>query len=191
MAVEPIKIPSIKGVMIKELLQLVHEDHGDHGTRQLLAQFSPADRQRLNSCTNETRIPAVLFDRLYLAITSLWGKGQPDHFANFIGEAAERNIHGFLKFLILFNNPTIMAHSVPRLFKYYFDTGTVTMLALKKKYVEFKLVGAEPYGEGLCHGIISWGKKGLTMTGAKNIKVNHQECLHKGRPVCIFKVWWE
>jgi len=185
------KQATIKGLLIEGILQYIQNHHGDDAIHQLMQQFSSDEKKLLQEVEKDTRIPASIINKLFMVITALWGDGKTDYFSHIVGEIAEHNINVFLKFLILFNSPSIMAHAVPRVYRFYLDTGKITMVAIKKHYVEFNVKQGKVYGEGLCSAIIGWGRKGLNMCGAKNIRVNHNECIHKGRSACVYKVAWD
>ncbi len=188
---QPVNPPSVKALLIKGIMQYIGRHYGQEGMRQLTQDFSTPDQNLLHDLKDNDRVPAHIFNQLFLAITARWGHGKTDYYSHIVGEVAEQNINIFMKFLLLFNNPTIVAHAVPRVYQFYFDTGRAIMLSSKKKSVQFTIEQGRVYGEGLCRGTIGWGLKALTMAGAKNIRVNHNECIHKGRSACVFKVAWD
>ncbi|MCK5241062.1 hypothetical protein KAR34_01300 [bacterium] len=183
---------TIRGTIIKGIIDIIEKRFGRDGVKQLMENLTPAEQTFLvEYLKNDSRVPAETLCNLYNRIKELWGEGQKTYYSELMQEIAEQNINTFLKFLISWGLPSIVANSVPNIYKYYFNQGQVFMVSNTNRSIEFYIKGGEAYGEALCAGIIGWGRQGLAMAGAKNVQVDHTNCIYHGKERCYFKVHWE
>jgi hypothetical protein len=183
---------TIKGIIIQGIIDTIETRFGREGVRQLMENLSSEEHTFLaEHLKSDSRIPAEILCKFYDQIKKLWGEGQGTFYSELMKKIAENNINAFLKFLISWGLPSFVANSVPNIYKYYFDQGTVMMVSNTNRSIEFYIKGGEAYGEAMCSGIIGWGQQGLEMAGAKTVQVDHSNCIYQGKERCYFKVRWE
>ncbi len=59
---------TVKGLLIKGIMQYIQEHHGDEDIHQLMQQFSSDEEKLIQDVKNESLIPASLFNKLFIVI---------------------------------------------------------------------------------------------------------------------------
>jgi len=160
--------------------------------QKLLARLTPEEYTLVTTkLLPVTKVPAPLMDKIYQGIKALFGGGQGDYYAVAYEYVGEQCLNSFMKFFIRIGTPAFVAHNAPLVWSHFFDTGRMIKTAFTPNSVELVSEGGEAYGESLCYAIIGFGRMAITLSGGKNIRVNHAECVYKGKRRCCFKVQWD
>jgi hypothetical protein len=186
------KLPTVKGQALIKLFDFIREKHGAAGLQLLLSKLSPQDYALCTQgLTALTKVPAPLFPTLHHLIRDLFGNGDSDYYAVAFEYVGEKSLNSFMKLFLKLGTPAFVAHNAPLIWRHFFDTGRLVKIAGTAHSVELLAVGHEDYGDSLCWAIIGFGRMAIRMSGGKNLRVNHDECLFKGKTRCYFKVEWD
>jgi hypothetical protein len=186
------KMPTVKGQGLIKLLDFIREKHGVQGLQLLLSQLSPDDYAL---CTQDlsplSRVPAPIFPTLHHLIRDQFGHGDSDYYAVAYEYVGEHCLTSFMKLFLKMGTPAFVAHNAPLIWRHFFDTGRLIKIAGSSHSVDLLAVGHEGYGDSLCWAIIGFGRMAIRMSGAKNLRINHDECIFKGKSRCLFKGEWD
>lgn len=183
---------TIKGSVVKEIIAYIRKHEGEAGLQRLLDRFAPEELKWLGpKLIAVAKVPAPILCKLYDGITELWGHGEGAYYSTLMETVAERNLNTFMKFFIRIGKPSFIVQGAPLVWKQFFDVGNLIYLQGDDHLAELKAVGGKDYGPALCAGIIGWGTMAIRMSGGRNIRVDHSECIYKGADQCVFRVQWD
>jgi hypothetical protein len=135
-----------------------------------------------------SKIPASMYVNLYKIICTMWSD---ELFQKIGGAVALNDLGTILRIFIKIGTPSFTAKSFPNSYKQYFNVGEFKTISMTSNSAEFELIGAEPYGQAGCSGILGWSRMALEYAGAKQLTIDHSECLNRGKKHCVFKYAWE
>lgn len=186
------EVATMKGQIIIQLKEYIRDRYGESEMQKWLGELSPADYTLITAKLMPiTRIPAPLYNQLYQNGKKLFGGGKGDYFIQAFEYVGDKCLNSFMKFFVRLGTPAFVAHNAPLIWSHFFDTGRMVKIAGTSNSVELLSEGGEAYGEGLCYGIIGFGRMAITLSGGKNIRADHEECIYKGKSRCCFRVQWE
>lgn len=185
-------VPTIKGQAVIQLIEYIRNRFGEAALQKWL-RLLPAEEYGLVTAklVPVSRVPYTVFDRMYQNGLQPFGGGKGDYFIPAFEYVGERCLNTFMKFFMRLGTPAFVAHSAPLIWSHFFDTGRMVKTAGTPNSVELVAEGGEAYGEGQCYGIIGFGRMAINMSGGKNIRAEHDECVHKGRGRCFFRFVWD
>ena len=135
-----------------------------------------------------SRYPAAVYAAQYEFVIKQWG---PEAFREAAAFCAQRDLSTIMKLFMRIGSPYYIAKRFPHSWSHYFNRGKFTILELTPKSLQGALEGTEVYGPGSCEGTYGWSRMALEYSGAKNLKIEHPECLFKGQPRCLFNYQWD
>ena len=183
---------NVKGPAVIQLKEFLRDRHGDEGLKKILDQLTPEERILVTEkLLPISKVPAPIYDKIYQGVKTLFGGGKGDYYAVIHEYVGEKSLNSFMKMLLKLGSPSFVAHNAPVVWKHFFDTGRMLKVAGTSNSVDYVIEDAEAYGEWLCHSIIGFGRMAIRMSGGKNIRVNHDECIYKGKSRCFFHVEWD
>jgi hypothetical protein len=181
-----------RGLAMIQLLEFIRLRHGDAGIKRLLDQFSPEEQLYLaKKIAPVTRVPAAVFAKVYLAIKDLFGRGDGAYYAEAFEWVGEACLNSFMKVFLKLGTPAFVAHNAPAIWRHFFSVGRMEKIAGTARSVELLISGHEAYGESICYAVTGFGRMAIKLSGGKNLRVNHAECIFKGKSRCFFKVEWD
>lgn len=185
-------LATVKGQGLILLLEFVRLKHGEQGLQQLLSKLSPEDYTlATGTCTPLTRVPAPIFPTLHHLIRDLFGNGDSDYYAVAFEWVGEQSLNTFMKMFLKLGTPSFVANNAPCVYKHFFDIGRLVRIGGTPHSVDMLAADHEPYGDSLCWSMIGFGRMAIRMSGGKNVRVNHDECIYRRKSRCLFKVEWD
>jgi hypothetical protein len=186
------KEATYKGLIALGSLDFVRANYGMEGLEKFLQQFSAEDQRFLTHfLIPVSKVPASMLHKFYAHFLTLWGEGQGDYYSTVMRHVAKYSLSSSMQFFIKIGKPSFIARNAGMVWKHFFSTGSLICTGSTDHSVELSATGGEEYGPALCYGIIGFGTTALELSGARNIRVNHDECIHKKKSSCIFRVAWE
>jgi len=183
---------NVKGTGWLSIKEFFQKKIGDENLKKIIAQLGPADQQILGKLI----LPSTWLDygahiRFLLKADELFGKkdGQLIAAANIY--AAQKDFTGIYKFLLSLLSPSLIVKSTGLLWKSFYDqgeaksekTGTKAMRLIVTNFPDIPLhhdLENSPYIEEM-----------LRMTGTKNPKSKHTQCIARGDANCTWDFSWD
>jgi hypothetical protein len=135
-------------------------------------------------------VPAQILCKLFNGVKELFGQGSNDYFSRIMAYIAETNLKTFMRLFIKIGTPGFVANGAPMVWKHYFNTGRLVKIASGSGFVEYLSEGGELYGEGLCVGILAWGRRAIEMSGGNQVTARHDECIYRNQKRCVYRFEW-
>ena len=179
----------IKGFAIRGLLKFVKESNYPGGIPAVLSRLS-ADEQELfaSPITSSGWYPYSTFAHLLRVIDQTVGKGDVSQ-ARRIGEvSAERDVHGVFKIIgAMAGFQTLLPRS-PIFWPRYFNRGKLVALDVGDRGARLQIHDFPEIDPIHCIVLEGWFEKIGGLFGAKNVRVRHTACVHRGSLVCEYTI---
>jgi hypothetical protein len=180
----------VKGNILKARVGFVKERFGDAGWRKVLAVLPDRDQAQLSSAINVAWYDFDLSDRLDKAIVQALGGGDTRLFEEMGRASAQENLTTVHTNFLQPPDPQKFMAKAPLIYAFYYDKGRRTWEATGPNSGVMTTFDAETYSTSDCATVIGWHKQGLSMVGAKNIRIVEDQCRARGHAVCRYQVSW-
>ncbi|MCD4813542.1 hypothetical protein K8S19_07610 [bacterium] len=168
------------------------KEFGPRCDEKILADLSPEDQ----AVFQKEILPFQWLDygaylRYVFAADKVMGKGDNNLVALSSRYTARKHFSGIYRIFISVASPQFVLKRSARVWRQYFDVGTIETLEAADKHVLAKLTGYPdiPLNHDLSH--IPFMEEILTMCGAKNPKGKHPKCQARGDDHCLWEFHWE
>jgi hypothetical protein len=183
----------IKGTSFLNLLEYFEKIKGLEGIEQVKAALSEKDRIALFS---KPIMPISLVDyhanfNFLLTADKILGKGDLQLIKDAVAYEIRKNFTGIYKLFISFTSMELIINSSARAWRQYLDTGAVTIERKEKKIMLFKITD---FPNIPLHHDVANSTAIITLaslSGAKNVTVNHVKCMARGDQYCLSEIKWE
>ncbi len=184
---------TVKGLIINGVKDFMLEKYGEQGFKNFLKKTPQEDlpvwtEKRVIATS---KIPASVYKNMFDSFECLWGSGDGKKFQAAAAYVAFQDLGSVMKFFMKVGSPSFVAQRFPSVWKQYFSAGEVKIIQLKTNFAEMLLEGASEYGRAGCLGTLGWTRAALEYAGAKNLHIDHSECLFQGRSACRFIFKWQ
>lgn len=182
---------NIKGFAIRGLLKYSKEQ--EPGVIPSLIAELPSD---LQSCFERPILvsqwyPYEAFSSLLRAIDRRYGQGDLRHGVT-VGEfAAAHDISGVFKFALNVFNPQVLLGRANIVWSRYCDTGKLVPTIAEPKQFGQRLEGFPGIDEAHCQVLIGFIRKFGELIEAKDARVEHTACVHRGNAWCEWQGTWK
>ncbi len=180
----------VKGNILKARIGFVKDKFGDSGWQQVLATLSPSDRAQLNAAMNVAWYDFGLSDRLDKAIVSALGGGDTRLFEEMGRASARENLTGVHAGFLQPRDPQKFMSRAGAVYAFYYDKGSRTWEPTGPHSGTMTTHDAETFSTADCATVVGWYKEGLSMIGARDVRIVEDKCRARGDAVCRYKVSW-
>lgn len=185
----------IKGSNFKSILKYVAEKFGPDAPEQVIEQLPPADQKLFeNSIYDGAWLSERVYADLSYSVDKVFGNG--DHSLCF--EIGRYNAHNCVpKLYSLFvrsGSPEFVLKSASNFWRQTHNSGSLviheltsnsTILYLKDFY------HGNHHNPAFCHGLRGYIAGALELSGAKNVRMEEEQCGALGASHCVFKGTWK
>ena len=180
----------VKGSVLRSRLGFVEQQFGADGVARVLAALNPEDRRELAKPLPVKWYPFELGKRLDDAIVQTLAKGDRSYFIR-LGEAsAEQNLTSVHASFLTDGNPAGFLAKAPTIYRMYYETGRREYQPVSANEGVLVTHEAETFSAPDCLTVVGWYRRALEMCGAKNVRVDEEECRALGGNVCRYRVRW-
>jgi hypothetical protein len=131
-----------------------------------------------------------LYFHILIEFARRYARGNPAHLMRDISSfSAERDLNSIYRFFLKFGYPGYVLGKAAVLWQNYYDGGKMEIVAREKNGISVRLID-DVYLPYSCDLIIGFAERATTLSGGKDVKVDHPVCKHKGGPHCDFSVSW-
>jgi hypothetical protein len=181
-----------KAVHLINYKKFLVERGGEELLEKVMQQLSGEDRALVNKTLFASEwMDCALWWRLLCAADRVLGKGDGKIIEEIGAFNARQDLSGIYRIFISIMSPQFLASRSSMIWKRYFDTGDMCLVALKANYCKLELVDFSDPPLGHEHELIGWIREALLMTGAKNVQCKHSYCLARNDKNCIFETYWD
>lgn len=185
--------PQVKGLIFLGARRWMTRRYGEAGFDAFLAALPESERELWTSgiILPMSWLPASAYVALYEAQESLWGTGDGRLFQEGAAAVAFDDLNSVMKLFMKLGSPAFVAKRFPTVWDRYFNGGALRLLAIEARAMDAVVENAEGYGKAGCHGTMGWTRQALTYSGAKNLRIEHTECVFEGGNRCLFRCVWQ
>jgi uncharacterized protein (TIGR02265 family) len=180
----------IKGAVLKSRIAFVQERFGDAGIRQVRASLSAADQGALKGILTVGWYPFELGKRLDDAIVAVCGNGDPALFKQLGASSADKNLSTLHKAFLTPGNPHAFLGRARTIYALYYETGHREYERTGDRSGVLTTYDADTFSSHDCQTVIGWYERALEMCGARDVRIEEEECRAAGGATCRYNVSW-
>jgi hypothetical protein len=182
----------IKGTALSSAERYVREHFGAPEWGRVLEGLDPADRAAIaNGILVSAWYPFALFMKIVRRVEALFGGQVPRLHRDMGRAAAEYGITGFYKVFFKVGSPQFIISRAAKVWRTYNTSGELSAPVSEKGHAVIELSAfAEPARE-LCDRLPGFFERTAELSGARNVRLVHTQCVNRGEPVCRFEAWWD
>ncbi len=180
----------VKGTAIMASLRYLCERFGEEPAAHVRQGLPRADRLTLEGkILASSWYPASLLLRLMEEAEWQLGSKQPE-LARQIGRAsADYGLSTVYRIFLKLGSPELVVARAASAFAGQWDTGKLVLVEHARGHAVLSLQdfpGKAPF----CARLLGWIERTLELAGAKDVRIVHASCLHRGEAECRFEGTW-
>jgi len=180
----------VKGTAITASLRYLRERFGEEPAAHVRQGLPRADRLTLEGAILASSwYPASLLLRLMEEAEWQLGSKQPE-LARHMGRAsADYGLTTVYRILFKLGSPEFIIGGAASVFASYWDTGRLVEEEHARGRAVFTLQDFQG-AAAFCARILGWMERTLELAGARDVRVVHASCVHRGEAECRFEGTW-
>lgn len=181
----------VTGTAVVASLRYVKERFGGDALQRVLAALSDDERKVLDAgILASSWYPMPLFLR-FMREAERQLAAQEDSVIRRMGAAsAEYGIKGVYKIFFKMGSPEFVIGRAARVFGSYYDSGRIEVVETRAGRAVLDLHGFEGAPQ-FCERILGWMEKTVQMAGARDLRSDHPQCVHRKDRACRFVGDWD
>lgn len=183
-----------RGVLPRYIRLWLVSRFGESGLGRVLDRLGIKARLILSKPVPHEWYPVEFIREIYEAVEAEFDSEHPDIWTSLGSFIAEHSVSGFLKYMVRLVSVETITTRVQAIWNRYHSSGTAESRILgqegKRKRGIFTVKGYDA-GPLWCRLMDSYVATLIGSTGAKNVKVEAETCIHKGDDSCSWMMSWE
>jgi hypothetical protein len=179
----------VKGTAVAATLRYATETLGPQGYRRLLESLTPEDRNILEAGVLASGWYPLTFlldvmentTRITADPRTAWKMGRA---------SADYALTTIYKIFFKVGSPQFVISKASTVFKTYYTTGQMNPVVSEKGHALMEITGFADPAAILCERIMGWMERTVELSGAKEPRMVHPQCLARGDAVCRYEGWW-
>ena len=184
------EVNQVKGVVVVATLRFLEERFGGETLRSLLAELEPGDRAAFDTPLVSAWYPLPSVLRLMRVAHRRFGAQMPGMFREMGRASADYGFSTVYRVFFKLGSPQFIISRGSRVFSTYFRRGRLDVVEAGPGFSNAEMREFEDGGPEYCERILGWIARTLELSGAKQSRVAHVRCVHRGDPVCRFEGTW-
>jgi hypothetical protein len=183
-----------RGIMPRYVRLWLLERFGEEGITRVLARLAPEAAEMFSHPVPHEWYPVSLMKELLGAVDAEFSTAHPDALRSLGSFVADHSVRGFLKYLARLVSMQKALARVGLIWRRYHDGGSVETSILKKDDARVEgILTIKDYDAGpvWCKLMDAYLETFAASTGAKNVKVEKKDCIHKGDADCSWHISWD
>lgn len=181
---------NIKGTAVDASLRYVRERFGEATLDRVLAALPETDRAALGQgVLASSWYPMDAFLHFMQEAERQLGPQEPDLLRRMGRASSDYALKGIYKIFFKVGSPEFIIARAAPVFSSYYDTGQIKVVESVSGHAEMELVGFAGARE-FCERVHGWMERTLELSGARNVRLAHTACVHRGEAACRFEAIW-
>jgi len=181
----------VKGTAVVASIRYVQETFGSAVVDSIVSALPDEDRKAVGgSVLVSMWYPMGAFLHLMQEAERQLRERDPEVVRKLGRASADYSLTTVYKIFFKVGSPEFIISKAARVFGSFYDTGKVVPVESVPGRAVFDLVDFEGAPQ-FCSRIWGWMERTLELAGAKNVRVVHPECLHRGDSRCRFEGTWK
>ncbi len=182
-----------RGIVAYDVALWLKERYGDEGLKRVSGRLGTQAKAMLGDPKPDEWYPIELMRELYAAVDNELSREDPDALASLGRFMANHGVKGFIKLLVSLISVKTIIWRISALWDYYHEDGTIDVPILREEGNDYEgILSIRDYdaGEAWCRILCGYIQVLVESTGAKEVRVTKQTCIHKGDDHCSWLVNW-
>jgi uncharacterized protein (TIGR02265 family) len=183
------EVATTKGTILKSLLKFIKADLTPEQYETAIAELPADDRAMVaGRVLPSAHVPETLLNRLTDAAAKVKGESL-ESFGRRAGMAEVADSVGLYRFLVIVLTPNALLAKASNTWSSVHNTGKMLVENQTPGSARIRLrdFASEP---AHCARLTGWFVRLSEMTGAKNVRITHDECLTRGARDCSWDLQW-
>jgi len=184
------KVATTKGAILKSLLKFVESDLTPEQYRQAISSLPPDDQATIAArVLASAHVPETLLNRLTEVAAKAKGE-ELESFGRRAGMAEVADAVGLYRFLIVVLTPNALLSKASNTWSSVHNTGQMLVEDQTPTSARIRLrnFASEP---SHCARLTGWFVRLSEMTGAKDVRITHDQCVTRGASDCSWDLRWK
>jgi hypothetical protein len=183
-------VATTKGNILKSLLKFIESDLTPDQFAKTLAGLSDEQRALATSrVLPSAHVPEVLLNRLTELAAAAKGE-ELDSFGQRAGKAEVADAVGLYRFLVVVLTPNALLSKASISWSSVHNTGKMSVENQTPTSARIRLTGFASE-RSHCARLTGWFVRLSEMTGAKDVRILHDECITRGSKDCSWGLLWK
>jgi hypothetical protein len=157
----------------------------------VLSKLSAEERMALKSVLAVGWYEERWFLEVLTALDAIGGAGDLSLVKKIGAFEAERDLNGFLRFILRAANPAFVVEQASKLWRRFHDTGTLVVVRESGNRFKGTVANWGIVDRALCLELGAYMQRSVELVGAKNVRLAHTECRADGAKDCLFTCEWD
>ncbi|MEW6366966.1 MAG: 4-vinyl reductase [Acidobacteriota bacterium] len=177
----------IKGFAIRGLLKFIKDSNYPGGIPAIISKLPAEDRAVFATPINASLWYAYhVFAHLLCAVDKTIGKGDKSLARRVGGVSAERDVQGVFRIIAAITSFQRLLPKATLFWPRYFSSGKLEVLDITDRSARLVIRNFPEIDPTHCALMEGWFEKIGQIFGAKDMRVRHTACVHRGHAVCEF-----
>ena len=182
---------NVKGTALVGTVRYITEHFGPEGIRTVLEELSAEDRALVESGVLVSAwYPFSLLMQISRVAHKHFGAERPDIYRELGKASAEYALTTIYKIFFKVGSPQFIISRGSALFKTYYTTGELKAVQSEKGHAVIDFVGFEEPAPEFCERLEGWMQRTVELSGGKDLRIAHLQCVNRGDAVCRFEGYW-
>jgi hypothetical protein len=184
-------VAQVKGTAVVASVRYLTERFGEDALKRVFRFLPEEDRRVLEQgLLASSWYPMPLFLRFMQEAEQQLRAQEPEVIRQMGAASADYGIKGVYKIFFKVGSPEFIISRAARVFSSYYDTGRIDVVEAARGRAVLDLTGFLGAPQ-FCDRIRGWMERTVSLAGARNLRSEHSQCVHRGDPVCRFEGHWE
>ncbi len=187
------KAANDRGVLPRYIRMWVIATYGTDGFEKFKAALSPEAARMITQPVPHEWYNVKLMHEVYASINNLFGKDDKDVLFSLGLFVADHSVQGFLQYLVHLVSAKNVIPRIGAIWRRYHDTGTAEGKVTSEKGGEKEgtlTIKGYDAGQEFCELMRGYIYGFMKLTGAEQIEVKKENCIHKSGEVCSWNISW-
>ena len=180
----------VKGTVLASMVRYITETFGQPGMSKVLDDLSPQERTHVENVLASSWYPVALLLKVMRSAHQHFSSQVPRLYVEMGRASSDYSVTGVYKMFFKVGSPHFIISKASNLYKNYYSTGEMKQVVVEKGHAILEMVGFQDPAPELCERILGWLARTLELSGGKDLKLVHPECVNRGGTVCRFEGWW-
>lgn len=157
----------------------------------ILDSLPPADAELIRNALAVGWYRTEIYESLMVAVDRELGDGKLGILGEFGRFQAEHDLNRFYRIVLRFWSPAVLIEKTAEMWAKYHDTGVWEVRREGDMHVVAFLGQWLGASKIMCAGLVSYVERLFELVGAKDVRMQHPECVTRGAARCQFVVNWK
>jgi hypothetical protein len=185
-------VANVKGSALASRVLWVQLEHGEGGSRRLMAEVSPELKATIEAGVNKASwYPFEQFIELNVVLDRLFGKGDLGIVKSLGRYGADANLRTIYRLFYKVGTVHWILGRAVRLWSAHYDSGYLEVATRGPKAAVLRLRGFATPHLAHCLSVQGWVERSVELSGGEQTTVVESKCRTRGDDLCQLDVTWQ